>query len=115
MSKDRAETMMLDESTVWAETAMQGARAPLRTVTVGLADLESAVHGGVISGAQAKALWTRLTDPALAAAQASSPGQRPLPFPPPEATGARTSPMAIFSMVMGVLAVVALLLWFAKH
>jgi hypothetical protein len=73
------------------------------------------VHGGVISAAQSKALWMRLTDPALAAAQASSPRPRPLASPSPEAAGARTSPVAMFAVGMGVAAVGAWLLWFVSR
>lgn len=112
MTKDNPETMSLAEPTVWQETAMQGGSTPPRTVMIGRADLESAVHGGVLTTSQAKALWLRWTDPGLAASLSSGPGQRMTPLP--EASGASSRTTLVLYGVIGVLALLVVLVWFFK-
>ena len=83
MTRENQETVTLNDPTAWQETAMPAAAAsadPDPRARVSQDDLMAAVHGGVITGAQAKALWLRWSDPGQAAAQA--PGARPQPEPP---------------------------------
>jgi hypothetical protein len=111
MKPDNPETMTLDEPTVWQETALHGgsASASARTVQIGRADLEAAVHGGVITTRQAMALWLRWSDPGKAASMASGPGQRPMPLH--ETGGARSGPGRRLVYLVGGLVVVAVLAW----
>lgn len=109
MNKDNPETMTLDEPTVWQETALHGESADARTVRVGRADLEAAVHGGVINTRQAKALWMRWSDPGMAASLVSGPGPRPMPLH--DSGGFRSRPAKFLVVLAGLLAIVALLVW----
>ena len=81
MTRDDQETVTLNDPTAWQETAMPATASvdPDPRVRVSQDDLMAAVHGGVIIGAQAKALWLRWSDPGQAAAQ--GPGQRAMPEP----------------------------------
>ena len=84
MTRDDQETVTLNDPTAWQETAMPATASvdpvpPDPRVRVSQDDLMAAVHGGVITGAQAKALWLRWSDPGQAAAQ--GPGQRAMPEP----------------------------------
>ena len=83
MTRDDQETVTLNDPTAWQETAMPATASvdPDPRVRVSQDDLMAAVHGGVITGVQAKALWLRWSDPGQAAAQAHSPGPRALPEP----------------------------------
>ena len=76
MSHEAPDTSPLNDPTRWQETSLQGPTTPARKISVGEGDLDAAVHGGVITQAQAKALWMRWTDPALAASLAGMPGSR---------------------------------------
>ena len=109
MNKDNPETMTLDEPTVWQETTLHGESADARTVQVGRADLEAAVHGGVITTRQAMALWLRWSDPGKAASLSSGPGPRPMPMH--EQSGFRSRPARFLVYLAGLLAVVALIVW----
>ncbi len=79
MARDNQETVTLNDPTAWQETAMPAAAAvePDPRIRVSQDDLMAAVHGGVITGVQAKALWLRWSNPG----QAASPGPRTLPEP----------------------------------
>ena len=84
MTRDDQETVTLNDPTAWQETAMPATASvdpvpPDPRVRVSQDDLMAAVHGGVITGAQATALWLRWSDPGQAAAQ--GPGQRAMPEP----------------------------------
>jgi len=86
MKPDNPETVAMTDATAWQETAMPVHGEVTPTVRVGREDLEAAVHGGVITGAQAKALWLRWSDPGQAA-RASGPGQRAMPEAAEEPAG----------------------------
>jgi len=78
-------------------------------VQVARADLEAAVHGGVITTRQAMALWMRWSDPGMAASMSSGPGQRPMPLH--ETGGARSGSGNWLVYLVGGLVVVAVLAW----
>ena len=110
MTRDDQETVTLNDPTAWQETAMPATASvdpvpPDPRVRVSQDDLMAAVHGGVITGAQAKALWLRWSDPGQAAAQAHSPGPRALPEPAAVAPAAAGSGRG--TVVTAVLVVVA--------
>ena len=64
MTRDIQETVTLNDPTAWQETALPAAAVdPNPRVRVSQEDLMAAVHGGVITGAQARALWLRWSDP----------------------------------------------------
>ena len=110
MTRDNPETVTLNDPTAWQETAMPAAASvdPDPRVRVSQDDLMAAVHGGVVTGAQAKALWLRWSDPGQAAAQASNPGPRSLPESPVSAQPASGSgPGAVVTLVLVVAAAVA--------
>lgn len=110
MTRDNQETVTLNDPTAWQETAMPAAASvdPDPRVRVSQDDLMAAVHGGVITGVQAKALWLRWSDPGQAAAQASSPGPRTLPEPAAAEQPAPGSGRgAIVTLVLVVVAAVA--------
>lgn len=71
----------MTDATAWQETAMPVGVEATPTVRVGREDLEAAVHGGVITGAQAKALWLRWSNPGQAA-RATGPGSGQCPKRP---------------------------------
>jgi len=114
MPNDTPDTSPLNDPTRWQETTLQGPTgpaAPPRVVTVNRGDLDAAVHGGVITQAQAKALWLRWTDPALAASLAAAPGGRaaagaaPLPAAP---AGPRFGGLNVLYYFGGMLAISAM-------
>jgi len=114
MTRDDQETVTLNDPTAWQETAMPAVASvdPDPRVRVSQDDLMAAVHGGVITGVQAKALWLRWSDPGQAAAQASSPGPRTLPEPaaaaqPASGPGSGSGRGAIVTLVLVVVAAVA--------
>ncbi len=86
MTRDNPETVAMTDATAWQETAMPVGGEATPTVRVGREDLEAAVHGGVITGAQAKALWLRWSNPGQAA-RATGPGQRAMPEAAEEPSG----------------------------
>jgi hypothetical protein len=107
MTRDDQETVTLNDPTAWQETAMPATASvdPDPRVRVSQDDLMAAVHGGVITGVQAKALWLRWSDPGQAAAQANSPGPRALPEPAAVAPAAAGSGRG--TLVTAVLVVLA--------
>ena len=111
MNQETQDTDPMGERTTWQETALQGGNAPaikvqVSKVQVSRADLEEAVHGGVITKAQAQALWLRWADPALAASLSSAPGQRQRP--PAAERGPRFTAVNTLYYFGGMLAISAM-------
>lgn len=109
MTRDDQETVTLNDPTAWQETAMPAAASvdPDPRVRVSQDDLMAAVHGGVITGVQAKALWLRWSDPGQAAAQASSPGPRAMPEAAPAQPAPGSGRGTLVTVVLVVVATVA--------
>ena len=104
MTRDNPETVAVTDPTAWQETAMPAAEVEANPrVRVSQEDMMAAVHGGVITGMQAKALWLRWSNPGQAAARASGPGQRTMP----EAGAEPASSSGISPVVTVVLVLVA--------
>ena len=78
MTQENQESTTTSSPTSWKETTVQGQHKAERRVQVSRADLVAAVHGGVITKAQARALWLRWADPALAASMTAAPSDRPV-------------------------------------
>ncbi len=111
MSNEAPDTSPLNDPTRWQQTSLQGPSAPTRTVPVARGDLDAAVHGGVITQAQAQALWLRWTDPALAASLAGSRGPRHVGADRPAPTshqGPRFNGLNVLYYFGGMLAISAM-------
>ncbi len=105
MTRDNQETVTLNDPTAWQETALPAAAVdPNPRVRVSQEDLMAAVHGGVITGVQARALWLRWSDPGQAAAEAAGPGQRAMPEHAPAEPAAGSGRGVIVTLVLVVLA-----------
>ncbi len=109
MTRDNQETVTLNDPTAWQETAMPAAASvdPDPRVRVSQDDLMAAVHGGVITGVQAKALWLRWSDPGQAAARASGPGPRAMPEAAPAQPAPGSGRGTLVTVVLVVVAAVA--------
>jgi hypothetical protein len=108
MTRDIQETVTLNDPTAWQETALPAAAVdPNPRVRVSQEDLMAAVHGGVITGVQARALWLRWSDPGQAAAEAAGPGQRAMPEHAPAEPAAGSGRGVIVTLVLVVLAAAA--------
>ena len=112
MTRDNPETMAMIDSTAWHETALPAAVETSPSVRVRREDLEAAVHGGVLTSAQAQALWLRLSNPGQAAARASGPGQRAMPEPLAVVPEGSSGHGALVTLLLALAA--ALAAWFLR-
>ncbi len=110
MTRDTPETVARTGASAWQETALPATVEEHPAVRVSREDLQAAVHGGVITGPQAKALWLRWSNPGQAAARASGPGQRAMPETAAKPAGGSGLSGAVTALLVVVAAVAAWLL-----